>query len=302
MPEGSTVKLPVVKGKRDVAIDIDVRTTNMGIKASKGSPTVPTIPELKNGFLETLRADATLKEFLACKLEKFIHDKNSAIAPGVMLKVEGGRGWDSWMLWTPPYKPALQPIEEFWGAGKNYSASLYKTDRTMKEVIAQLQAGWYGDDGSGFMNARKNVSKEAVDCGKLVKRSIAEANRMAKEIGGLSGKVEDDGGLVHDGESDLHEGDGDTDMYIRHIEEVDLTKCKNPHIYGGGDRWGKDAPDANGVLKLVNSVRSPKTVYVHTVWSTRRRGGWAVGAADAGGHATGTPRPSGRLPAAAPSA
>jgi len=224
LPEGSTVKLPVVKGKRDVAIDIDVRTTNMGIKASKGSPTVPTIPELKNGFLETLRADATLKEFLACKLEKFIHDKNSAIAPGVMLKVEGGRGWDSWMLWTPPYKPALQPIEEFWGAGKNYSASLYKTDRTMKEVIAQLQAGWYGDDGSGFMNARKNVSKEAVECGKLVKRSIAEANRMAKEIGGLSGKVEDDGGLVHDGESDLHEGDGDTDMYIRHIEEVDLTK------------------------------------------------------------------------------
>ena len=23
-----------------------------------------------------------------------------------------------------------------------------QTDRTMKEVIAQLQAGWYGDDGS----------------------------------------------------------------------------------------------------------------------------------------------------------
>jgi len=47
---------------------------------------------------------------------------------------------------------------------------------------------------------------------------------MAKEIAGLSGKVEDDGGLVHDGESNLQEGDGDTDMYIRHIEEVDLTK------------------------------------------------------------------------------
>ena len=224
LPAGSTIKLPIVKGKRDVAIDIDVHTTEMGIKASKGSPTVPTIPELKNGFLETLRADAILKEFLACKLEKFIHDKNTEIAPEVTLKVEGGRDWDSWMLWTPPYKPALQPIEEFWGAGKNYSASLYKTDRTMKQVIAQLQAGWYGDDGSGFMNARKNIPKEAVDCGKLVKRSMAEANRMAKEIGGLSGKVEDAGGLVHDGESDLQEGDGDTDMYIRHIEEVDLTK------------------------------------------------------------------------------
>jgi hypothetical protein len=37
---------------------------------------------------------------------------------------------------------------EFWGAGKNYTTSLYKNERTMKVVVRQLQVGWYGDDGS----------------------------------------------------------------------------------------------------------------------------------------------------------
>ena len=91
--------------------------------------------------------------------------------------------------------------------------------------VSQLQAGWYGDDGSGqFLNKERDGPKQKVECADLVRRAIAEANKKAQLVGGLTGTVE--GGLVHDGDMEKHpldDGDGDTDMTVKHVELVDLT-------------------------------------------------------------------------------
>ena len=57
------------------------------------------------------------------------------------MKEEGYR-----ILWTPPYCPKLQPIEIFWGNGKNHVANTYDTNTTMKDVLRRLQDGWYGNE------------------------------------------------------------------------------------------------------------------------------------------------------------
>jgi hypothetical protein len=217
-----------VEGKRDAPLPVRVDSDDLLKKAMKSQPSVPSIPELKAGFLEELRKNDTLKKHLDCKLEKFIESQNAEIKPQMKL---GSTEWpgSSWMLWTPPYSPTLQPIEEYWGAGKNYAASQYKNGRTMKQVVSQLQAGWYGDDGSGgFKNKERDGPKQAVDCGALVRRAIVEAQKKAKLVGGLTGTVQPraDGspGLQHDGHAELVEGDGDTDMSVKHVELVDLTQ------------------------------------------------------------------------------
>ena len=66
-------------------------------------------------------------------------------------------------LWTPPYTPTLQPIEEFWGGAKNYCASQYTHGRKVRECIQQLRVGWYGNGGD----------KPPLPCGKLVERAMA---------------------------------------------------------------------------------------------------------------------------------
>ena len=47
-------------------------------------------------------ADQGMRQLLGCKLERYLETELGAE-----------------FLWTPPYTPTLQPIEEFWGGGKN---------------------------------------------------------------------------------------------------------------------------------------------------------------------------------------
>eukprot|EP01043_Picozoa_sp_COSAG02_P060812 COSAG02_NODE_8028_length_2741_cov_2.982967_1_plen_319_part_10 len=224
MPAGATITLSAVAGKRDAPVQVPVHGDDIVKDAKKNLPNVPTIPELKTGFLEAIKNDPALRKQLDCKLEKFVTEENATARPDVKLQSTEWSG-TTWMLWTPPYSPTLQPIEEFWGAGKNYAASLYKNERKMKECVSQLQAGWYGDDGSGqFLNKERDGLKQKVDCADLVRRAIVEANKKAQLVGGLTGTVE--AGLVHDGDTEKHpldDGDGDTDMTIKHVELVDLT-------------------------------------------------------------------------------
>ena len=224
LPAGATIRLPAVEGKRDQPVDVPVHGADFARDAKKNLPNVPSILEMKTGFIEAIKADPQLSPLLNCKLEAFVAEQNAEINPDLKARSSNWTG-GSWMLWTPPYSPALQPIEEFWGAGKNYAASLYKNKRKMKEVVRQLQAGWYGDDGSGdFLNKERDGPKQAVDCSSLVARAIAEADKKAQLVGGLTGTVETH--LVHSGDHEKHplvEGDGDTDMSVKHVELIDLT-------------------------------------------------------------------------------
>ena len=92
------------------------------------------------------------------------------------------------ILWTPPYCPPLQPIEEFWGAGKNHVADCYDNQTTMKDVIRRLQQGWYGSPPN--ISPQSDEYHGGVSCEGLIRRSITAADTQYIPLcPGLSGKI-----------------------------------------------------------------------------------------------------------------
>ena len=83
----------------------------------------------------------------------------------------------------PPTAPTSSPSSSSGAPARTGPyANEYTDGRTMRECVAHLRAGWYGDGDE----------KEAVSCKKLVDHAIKEANILIKDghIGGLSGTVE----------------------------------------------------------------------------------------------------------------
>lgn len=92
------------------------------------------------------------------------------------------------MLWTPPYSPDLQPIEKFWGVGKNHAADNYVEGQKMMETVRLLREGWYGT-GDKFPVNHPSFKKE-VSCAALVKNSIRLATeKFVPLCKGLSGGI-----------------------------------------------------------------------------------------------------------------
>ena len=72
--------------------------------------------------------------------------------------------------------PLSFQIETFWGVGKNWAASLYRNGRSMRTVIAQLRAAWYGAEaGSEGVGGKGKPAKTKVSCSGLVNKAIEEA-------------------------------------------------------------------------------------------------------------------------------
>ena len=157
------ITLPAVAGKREDPLRIKIEDIDGTAHAQPNLPQVPTVKELETIWLEQMGTKESLRALMECKLERYLRTQVGAE-----------------FLWTPPYCPTLQPIEEFLGAGKNYVASRYFDKRKMKDVIAQLRDGWYGNPALG---------KEAVPCDRLVEHAIDDADRRMKEVGGLSGSM-----------------------------------------------------------------------------------------------------------------
>ena len=161
--------LPAKEGTREQAVSVPIAEIAADIaakkKATPNRPRVPSGPELKEAWLTTMQnhPSEAMRKLLGCKLEQYLVDELGAE-----------------FLWTPPYTPTLQPIEEFWGGGKNYVASLYANTRRIKEVVQQLRIGWYGDGDE----------KQPLPCDRLVAHTIADADRRMKEVGGLTGSME----------------------------------------------------------------------------------------------------------------
>ena len=88
--------------------------------------------------------------------------------------------------------------------------------------MQQLQDGWYGNDSGKEVDSAKL-------CESLVKRSMADADKRLKQVGGLTGSM-NIGVKVKSG-AVVVDGDGDTDMSVMHIEEVDLTQ-PDPELRG----------------------------------------------------------------------
>lgn len=95
-------------------------------------------------------------------------------------------------IFTPPYCPDLQPIEEFWGAGKNYARLVnLEHKRAISKCIEDIRTGWYG-----------NADRGPVNCARLVARSIEAANRRLELDPELSGDVRHE---IHVHNSELHQ-------------------------------------------------------------------------------------------------
>ena len=95
-------------------------------RAGANRPHVATVQELQVAYLIWLRACKPSK--LECEFEALMKSHGYPI------------------LWTPPYCPKLQPIEEFWGVGKGHVSRWFNNQTTMKDVIRRLRDGWSGND------------------------------------------------------------------------------------------------------------------------------------------------------------
>lgn len=168
--------------------------------ASKKKPFIPNCDELKIGFVQWLRDNKP--EALQCKIENLLKKHNHEI------------------LWTPPYCPDLQPIEQFWAGGKNHVAAKFENDRSMKQTVADLREGWYGnrhmlseEEAADPMNVIKPV-----DCEALVRHSIKMANtRFIPMCPGLSGTI---GNLVvtpHDFDLPADQANYPIDMVVMNM-------------------------------------------------------------------------------------
>ena len=213
--------LPAKPGTRETATAYEIKDEWATLKAGKARPSIPGSDELKEAWLAAVKGHETYKELLECKIENYlikeiaITDETMPIGevddhPTKPLRLIG-------FLWTPPYTPTLQPIEEFWAGGKNYAASKYTNGRKVRECIEQLRVGWYGD-GKG---------KEKFKCASVVRRSMEDADRRMKEVGGLSGSVFNGVTVAADAKT-LSPDRMATDMSHRHIEAVDLTREDPP--------------------------------------------------------------------------
>ena len=183
--ECNGIEIPLTSERVDALEDDDVEgVTDMGScafvefdaeefqkRASKKKGLfVPTVKELQIGFAKWLYQNKP--EALKCKVETLFKEKGFEI------------------LWTPPYCPDLQPIETFWGIGKNRVASRFFDQRTMKETVQHLQEGWYGNHfGDG---PPPDEVIKPVNCEGLVRKSIKAANDifipMCASLG-LSGQI-----------------------------------------------------------------------------------------------------------------
>jgi hypothetical protein len=97
----TTLTLPAKEGKRASDVPILISEIDPAVRAAQNRPTVPTCDELKEAWLVAMKGHDELKKLLECQLEAYLVNE------------VGGE-----FLWTPPYTPTLQPIEEFWGGGK----------------------------------------------------------------------------------------------------------------------------------------------------------------------------------------
>ena len=91
------------------------------------------------------------------------------------------RGWT--LIFTPPYCPALQPIEMVWSFAKRKVASRYKIHRSLKQTREHLMDSFYGrvPGDSDAISDSEGDGLEKCDPA-LVQRYIRKAHKFANNL------------------------------------------------------------------------------------------------------------------------
>ena len=219
-PNLEWLRLEKKQGTRSTARVVSIND-NLLQRASTKRPNVPTTEELKEAWLAALKGSHDYASLLTCKIETYLQDQLGLVDKTQPLGQTDAHTSNPLrligFLWTPPYTPTLQPIEEFWAGGKNYCASRYVNGRKVKQCIEQLRTGWYGDG---------TPDKPPLSCAKLVQRAMLDADRRLTEVGGLEGSMATGVAIVTGDKRAviLPPERMATDMTHKHIEAVDLTK------------------------------------------------------------------------------
>jgi hypothetical protein len=151
---------------------VDFKKEDFEQRAAKNRPFIPNLDELKLGFAQWLRDNRP--QALECKVERLLRESGHEI------------------LWTPPYCPDLQPIELFLAAGKRRVADEFENGRKMRETVADLRDGWYGNAHRLSMEdaADPDILVKPSDCGLLAEHAVKMANdRFIAMCPGLSGFI-----------------------------------------------------------------------------------------------------------------
>ena len=127
-----------------------------------GGPYAPTREELKEELRSYLATHPGTNRTEVCKLmEQHQHQ----------------------LIYTPPYLPAVQPIERLWGYIKNYVARQFKAGRTLRELHQQTYQGFYGDgNGHEGVDARLAAS--------VILHSHKSCNFLIEEDDALKGTID----------------------------------------------------------------------------------------------------------------
>ena len=137
-PNLTHLRLPAKPGTRDAPLQIPI-TDAVLHNASKTRPDVPTGDELKEAWLAAVKGSKEYAHLLVCRIERYLQDTVRLVDKTQPLGLTDAHAQTPLrligFLWTPPYTPSLQPIEEFWGGAKNYCASQYTHGRKVRECI-----------------------------------------------------------------------------------------------------------------------------------------------------------------------
>ena len=130
---------------------------------SRGGPHAPTVAEMQTTLRVHLDAHSELNRTEVFKLlSQHRHE----------------------LLYTPPYQPGVQPIERLWAYAKNYVAAQYKTGRTMRELLAQTYAGFYGD-------GKKHAAVDPGMAARVIRHSWEYCNHLIDQDDSLDGTIPD---------------------------------------------------------------------------------------------------------------
>ena len=115
---------------------------------------------------------------------------------------------------------------------------LYKNNRKMRTVVAQIRAAWYGAEaGSVGVGGAGKPAKTGVNCEGLVNKAIAEAQRMVDEFKG-NGVW---GQLAPDEEADAWVPFGYSGMQVDRLDRPPVCRGHRDAVghrgRGGADCW-----------------------------------------------------------------
>ncbi len=99
------------------------------------------------------------------------------------------------LLFTPPYTPAVQPIELSWAYAKSCVRRKFKFGRTIAETKEHLMDGFYGDGTQEFPGCSPEI------CKNQIRHSQDECNLLIDEDEQLSGNLENL--VIHDEETEV---------------------------------------------------------------------------------------------------